>query len=85
LIISINGDAVATIACDGGAALWPGHDGAPALPWTLSVTRRLDDAVQFSGQLRNLPEWFAQIGDVLLGPSPNAILGPAGPSCPPGQ
>jgi hypothetical protein len=82
--VRIGGTAVATVACDSGAAIAPGKDGVPVLPWDLTVIRLADRSVVLSTHVAALPRWFVSFGDNVGGPLDTApVAGPPGPSCPP--
>jgi hypothetical protein len=83
LAFQIGGTVVTTVACDDGAALIPGQDGVPSLPWDLEIIRVGDGTIVAHSTVTNLSQYFVQIGETDLGPSTIPILGPAGPSCPP--
>jgi hypothetical protein len=80
--VIVNGVSVA-VPCDAYPALIPGENGLPALPWTVEVRRTADGRVLSSDLVARLPAWYVQIGDTALGMNFTAVLGPAGPSCPP--
>ncbi|MGK2849346.1 MAG: hypothetical protein ACSLFN_00280 [Candidatus Limnocylindrales bacterium] len=83
LVFLVAGAPAISVPCDGGASLVPGQVGLPSLPWSLEVRRAADGAIVLTEEVTELPRWFVQIGDTVVGGSlnPTAVEGPAGPRC----
>jgi hypothetical protein len=81
LLVKVNDQPVASVACGDGTSIRPGVDGVPQLPWDLSIRRAQDNVTLWTGVVSSLPGWYAQIGDLATGVSKNAIGGPPGPPC----
>ena len=92
--VRISGAVVATVSCGSGAALRPGQENVPELPWDLTIVRVRDGRTLVATRVSELPpRWFVQIGDdvVTRGLSDVPVLGPVvtcppqegGPSAPP--
>lgn len=83
LVFSVAGAPDVIVPCDGGASLTPGTSGMPALPWHLEVRRASDRGVVLTEDVAQLPRWFVQIGDQVVGTglNPGPIEGPPGPPC----
>ena len=80
VIVRVNGFEGARVACNGGAAIRPGADGTPQLPWQVVVTRAADGVVLLDERVTGLPRWLlVEPRSVAVGPSP--VLGPFVP-CP---
>ena len=82
-VVRINGTDALSVACNTYPSLAPGEGGVAALPWDVSFVR--DGVVVYSAHVSRLPAWYVQIGDTLLGLGYDPVLGPPGPSCPPGS
>lgn len=78
--IRVNGIDRARLPCNGGAAIRPGADGTPTLPWQLTVVRLSDGRVLLDDQVTALPRWLLVQGDT-AGISTAPISGPFVP-CP---
>ena len=82
--VRVGGRDIKTVGCGVYARLTPGEDGAPQLPWNLTVIRTGPGDVIASKTIARLPQWFVQIGSATpVGISTQPVLGPAGPTCPP--
>ena len=83
LVVRVAGAPDVMVPCDGGASLVPGTAGMPNLPWSLEVRRVADGSLVLATEVTELPRWFVQIGDEVvgtgLGTSP--VEGPPGPAC----
>lgn len=78
--VRVNGFEGARVPCNGGAAIRPGADGTPELPWDVVVTRSSDGRVLLSERVTFLPRWLLiQPTGAGIGDSP--VLGPFVP-CP---
>ncbi|MDQ6721503.1 MAG: hypothetical protein M3003_12020 [Candidatus Dormibacteraeota bacterium] len=73
--IRINGAEAVRVACNGGAALMPGAQGLPALPWTLQVLDQTNSHIILEERVTELPRWLLIQRDS-AGLSRNAIAGP---------
>jgi len=84
LVFQVTGAPEVSVRCNGGAALTPGSAGMPGLPWHLDVRRAADGALVLTEEVTQLPRWFVQIGDEVVGGRLNAtaVEGPPGPPCP---
>ena len=82
-MFSVAGAPDVNVPCDGDASLTPGASGMPALPWHLVVRRASDGGVVLTQDVAQLPRWFVQVGDQIVGGGlqPGPIEGPPGPSC----
>ena len=83
LLFNVSAAVQVRLPCDGGASLVPGVGGLPHLPWHLEVRRAADGAVVLRAEVTELPRWFVQLGDEVVGGGLNAspVAGPAGPPC----
>jgi hypothetical protein len=83
LVLFVAGAPPVSVPCGGGAVLVAGTGGMPRLPWQLEVRRAADGALVMREEVTQLPRWFVQIGDEVVGGRLNAtaIEGPAGPPC----
>lgn len=78
--VRVNGFEAARVACDGGAAIRPGADGTPQLPWQVVVTREANGVVLLDERVSGLPRWLlVDARSATVGQSP--VLGPFVP-CP---
>ena len=73
--IRINGAEAVRVPCNGGAALSPGAQGLPALPWTLQVVDQGNSHIMLDVRVTELPRWLLIERDS-AGLSTNAISGP---------
>jgi hypothetical protein len=73
--IRINGTEALRVPCNGGAALTPGAQGLPALPWTLQVVDQANSQILLDELVTELPRWLLIERDS-AGLSTNAISGP---------
>ena len=74
VVVTVNGFVAARVPCNGGAAIRPGADGTPPLPWQLVVTRQ-DGRTMLDERVPALPRWVlvqrdaaTMIDGSLLGP-----------------
>jgi hypothetical protein len=80
VVIRIGATEATRISCDASAALTPGLQGMPSLPWELRVSRQSDNQLHLARTINTLPQWLVLLGNnVSLSDSP--VLGPAGPPC----
>lgn len=80
ITVRVNGFEAARVGCNGGAAVRPGADGTPRLPWQVVVTRRSDGAVLLDDRVSELPRWLlVRRADAAISTAP--IVGPFVP-CP---
>ena len=80
VVIRIGATEATRISCDGGAALTPGLQGMPPLPWELQVSRQSNNQLLLARTISTLPQWLVLLdNNVFLSDSP--VLGPAGPPC----
>jgi hypothetical protein len=73
--VRINGTEAVRVPCNGGAALTPGDQGLPALPWNLQVVDQANSHIMLDERVTKLPRWLLIQRD-LAGLSTNAIAGP---------
>jgi hypothetical protein len=80
VIVRANGRDAARVGCNGGAAVLPGADLVPRLPWDLTVARESDGRVMLQERVTQLPRWLlVQRDTAAIGDTP--VLGPFVP-CP---
>ena len=73
--VRINGTEAVRVPCNGGAALTPGDQGLPALPWNLQVVDQANSHVMLDARVTELPRWLLIERDSAE-LSTNAIAGP---------
>ena len=78
--VEVNGTQVVEVQCGGGAAVRPGVDGVPPLPWALKLTDRDSGHVRLDERITELPRWLVIFRDS-VGVSASPISGPV-PVCP---
>ncbi len=82
-MFQVQGAPAVGVPCNGGARLTPGVAGVPDLPWHLVLRRSADGTVVLDEEVTELPRWFVQIGDEVIGGTLNRlpVEGPAWPAC----
>lgn len=80
VIVTVNGFDAAHVECNGGAAIRPGADLTPRLPWEVVVTLRSSGLLLLNERVADLPRWLLvtpTAADISSAP----VLGPFAP-CP---
>lgn len=73
--VLINGAEIATVACNAGAGVRPGENGAPHLPWEVKVSDQNTGRIVLEERVAELPRWLVIFRDS-AGVSASPVSGP---------
>lgn len=82
--VVINGSVAVTVPCKDQPSLQSGVN-APPLPWDMTVVRVSDEKVLLTAHVESLPKWLVAFSTDVPMYFGGPILGPVGPTCPPGS